>query len=324
MTWGFFFPDCGRRRRCRVCPSRHRVPSTALHRLRNVGAAVRPGSCSPSAQHRFAPLPGSQNVPRRGKAAAYTSQEPPERRSGEEWEVPALSAPLCPPGVVVLPPLWPLRGAWQGLGVPARHGRRGRGGKAGNAGNAGGCCGRCWGCAVSGYGGSPLHFLSLLPPSLPSRRFALCARAGGGARAAGPARAACGAGGSHPAPFRAAKGPARLGRHRDLPLRGASAQQPMDVLFPVPFPRSLARGPVDPCPEGLCGLWCGALCAVRAGPCPWSAVTEVSVLPTGGSRKTHRVCLSSTSMEEPTGNLPIRRDVILSESCCDHDTITNL
>ncbi|XP_053837368.1 protein TSSC4 isoform X3 [Vidua macroura] len=44
----------------------------------------------------------------------------------------------------------------------------------------------------------------------------------------------------------------------------------------------------------------------------------------GGSRKTHRVSWSSTRMEEPAGNLPIRRDVILPESCCDHVTITNL
>ncbi|XP_050831635.1 protein TSSC4 isoform X3 [Serinus canaria] len=44
----------------------------------------------------------------------------------------------------------------------------------------------------------------------------------------------------------------------------------------------------------------------------------------GGSRKAHRVCLSNTGMEEPTGSLPIRRDVILPESCCGHVTITNL
>lgn len=114
-------------------------------------------------------------------------------------------------------------------------------------------------------------------------------------------------------------GAARLGLHRDLALRGASAQRPMFfslILFPVPW-----RGA---CPEGLCGLRCGALCAVRAGPWPWFAVTEVSVPLTGGSRKTHRVCSSSTRMEEPTGNLPIRGDVILPESCCGRVTITNL
>ncbi|XP_050831634.1 protein TSSC4 isoform X2 [Serinus canaria] len=161
----------------------HRALSTARHRLRNVGAAVRPGSCSPAAQHRFAPLPGSQNVLRRGKAAAYNSQEPQERWSCQE--APALSAPLSPPGVVVLPPLWPLRGAWQGLGVPAL------------------------------------------------------------------------------------RGPWAEGQRWERRARRAAAVE-------------------------------------------------------GGSRKAHRVCLSNTGMEEPTGSLPIRRDVILPESCCGHVTITNL
>lgn len=62
---------------------------------------------------------------------------------------------------------------------------------------------------------------------------------------------------------------------------------------------------------------------MRAGLWPWFGVTEVSVLLTG-CRKTHRACLGNTRMEEPTGDLPIRADVILSESCCDHVTVANL
>ncbi|XP_059705020.1 U5 small nuclear ribonucleoprotein TSSC4 isoform X2 [Haemorhous mexicanus] len=115
-----------------------------------------------------------------------TTPRSPERGgAGKCQEVPALSAPLSPSGVVVLPPLWSLRGAWQGLGVPAR------------------------------------------------------------------------------------RGPWAEGQRWERRARRAAAVE-------------------------------------------------------GGSRKAHRVCLSNTRMEEPTGNLPIRRDVILPESCCGHVTITNL
>ncbi|CAN8214750.1 unnamed protein product [Coccothraustes coccothraustes] len=74
------------------------------------------------------PSTASSRSPARKMSSAEARRPPTTPRSaerggaGSRQEASALSAPLSPPGVVVLPPLWPLRGAWQGLGVPARRG----------------------------------------------------------------------------------------------------------------------------------------------------------------------------------------------------------
>lgn len=251
----------GRARHRDPHPAPHRTPSTAPHRLRNVGAAVRPGSCSSAARPRLAPRPGSQNVPGEGRRPPTTPGSAERGGAGRGREVPALSVPLSPPGVVVPPPLWALRGARQGLGVPARRGPRG--GQGGQGGRMLWKVLRPCGVGVRG-----LPFLYFPSPPFP-----------GGSR--------CFPGGWRCPGCRGQRGPrvvradriqripgrqgrwarggraARLGLHRDLPLRGASAQRPRFFslfLFPASF-------------RGACGsLSRGALCAMRAGLWPWFAV----------------------------------------------------